>query len=77
MHICNFNLEFVGLGYKPSGGSYNYSFKTFELYRCNKCKKLIYKNKEKHKYSFSTTYNAKIRNIERCGYKPLGKLVEK
>ena len=76
MHICSLNLSFIGLGYRPSGGSTNYALKTFELYRCNKCGKPVYKKEEKYIYTYSSTYNNKVRHAERCGYKPLGELLK-
>ena len=77
MHICRLNLSFIGLGYRPSGrSSSNYTLKTFELYRCNKCGKPVYKKEEKYTCTYSSTYNNKVRYAERCGYKPLGELLK-
>lgn len=72
MHFCKFNLEFIGLGYKPSGC---YEVTTFELYKCKKCGKLIFENKEIHHHVFSNLYKEGLREIVNCGYKPLGELI--
>lgn len=77
MHFCSLKMEFVGLGYKICGGYlYTYNFKTFELYRCNKCGKLIYKKKELHRDTYSSSFDKKIKYAEKCGYKPLGELID-
>lgn len=76
MHFCRFNLEFVGLGYKPSNNISNYGFNTFELYRCKKCGKLIFKNEEKYGYVFNNTYEEALAYTKKCGYRPLGELIK-
>lgn len=76
MHFCRLNLEFLGLGYKPCKNNYNYGFKTFELYRCKKCGKLIFKNEEKHGYIFDNVYNEALDYTKKCGYRPLGELID-
>ena len=74
MHFCKFNLKFVGLGYKPSGC---YEVTTFELYKCKKCGKLVFKNTEIHSHVFSNLYKEDLREIINCGYKPIGELISK
>lgn len=76
MHFCRFNLEFVGLGYKPNKCIGDFSFVTFELYRCKKCGKLIFENKNVMDYATIQYYKQAIANTQACGYKPLGELVK-
>lgn len=76
MHFCKFNLEFIGLGYKPISSTGVFSFATFELYRCKKCKKLVFKNNDKHEYAVNDNYKIAIINSQKCGYKPLGDLIK-
>lgn len=76
MHLCRFNLEFVGLGYRPCKGDLNYHFKTLDLYRCKKCGKLVYKNEESHSHVYKHTYDVHISHVQNCGYKPIGELLK-
>lgn len=76
MHFCKFNLEFVGLGYRPYDGSATYNVLTFDLYRCKKCGKLIYKNEEGHDHFYKNIFDVCIENIEKCGYAPLGEIIK-
>lgn len=77
MHFCKFNLEFLGLGYKPSKEiGWVFSIQTFELYRCRKCNKSIFVNLNTHNCGYKDTLDEYIELIERCGYKPIGELLK-
>ena len=76
MHICCLNKEFRGLGYKPYPSSlYRNCAVTFELYQCKKCGKLYFKNHTFIQDDFVGPFNAKIRDLQLFGYKPLGQLI--
>lgn len=76
MHLCKLNLKFIGLGYRPYSGSGNYNFKTFDLYCCKRCGKIVYKNEESHSHIYKHTYDTQISYVKECGYKSIGELLE-
>lgn len=78
IHFCRFNMEFIGLGYKPSSnnGHSSFGFNTFELYRCKKCGKLIFENEEHYGYCFDVTYLKSLNFVKTCGYISINALLK-
>lgn len=75
MHICRFNLKFIGLGYNSVGGA-GYNFITFELYKCEKCGRFIFKNKQKYSSTiYFSLYQEKLDQVRAMGYSSLAELI--
>lgn len=77
MHLCHFNKEFLGLCYdfyQPRID--NYGIITFKLYRCKKCGRFFYEDKDYSSDTFRNTFKIKIQSIREIGYKPIGELIK-
>lgn len=77
MHLCFLNKEFVGLGYdfyQPLTS--NHGVYTYKLYRCRKCGRLIYKNKNFFEITFRHSFEEKVDDLKKIGYKTLIELLK-